>query len=177
MLLHSVQNWPWKNTVNWRTITLWSMLFISCGFNDSSLLLSTALFSLSGSFVVLGSDDLGLELHSWIFSLFLERSGPLACFPPPGGVLRDAQGEPGETGEPSGGAAWFHSVKTLLDINDGIVWSHNEPWIRLLSNVFGTVALVGVNSGKEGHEHALIENFSRKTPTLVLNALYECFPN
>ncbi|KAL7395362.1 hypothetical protein ABVT39_015126, partial [Epinephelus coioides] len=65
-------------------------------------------------------------------------------------VLRDAQGEPGETGEPSGGAAWFHNVETLLDINDGIVWSHNEPRLWLPPNIFGTVALVGVNTWKYG---------------------------
>lgn len=67
-----------------------------------------------------------LNSISWIFSPLLERCGTLACFPPPVGVLRDAQGVPGETGEPSGGAAWFHSVKTLLHINDGIVCSRNE---------------------------------------------------
>lgn len=67
-----------------------------------------------------------LNSISWIFSLLLERCGTLACFPPPVGVLRDAQGVPGETGEPSGGAAWFHSVKTRLHINDGIVCSRNE---------------------------------------------------
>lgn len=54
-------------------------------------------------------------------------------------------GLPGETGEPSGGAAWFHGVKTLLRINDGIVCSGNED---STSNVSGTVALVGVNRGK-----------------------------
>lgn len=54
-------------------------------------------------------------------------------------------GLPGETGEPSGGAAWFHGVKTLLHINDGIVCSGNED---STSNVSGTVALVGVNRGK-----------------------------
>ncbi len=117
------------------TTILLSKRFISCGFNDSSLLLPVALFTVSASFVVL--KGLGLGLHSWIFSLFLERCGTLACFPNPVGVLRDAQGEPGETGEPSGGAARFHSVNTLLDINDGIVWSHNEPQVELLSNVFG----------------------------------------
>lgn len=35
------------------------------------------------------------------------------------GVLRDTRGGPGETGEPSGGAAWFDIVKTPQDINDG----------------------------------------------------------
>ena len=120
------------------------MLFIGCGHSDSSLLL-TALFTVSGVFV----DRMVLDLLSRAeYFLFLERCGSLACFPPPVGVLRDAQGEPGESGEPSGGAAWFHSVKTLLDINDGIVCSHNELQVRLLSDVFGTVALVGANRWK-----------------------------
>lgn len=121
------------------------MLFIGCGHSDSSLLLLTALFTVSGFFV----DRMVLDLISRAeYFLFLERCGTLACFPPPVGVLRDAQGEPGESGEPSGGAAWFHSVKSLLDINDGIVCSHNELRVRLLSNVFGTVALVGASRWK-----------------------------
>lgn len=145
-VVHKDQSCPWTNTVYWYgPIMFLSMLFIGCGHSDSSLLLLTALFTVSGFFV----DRMVLDLISRAeYFLFLERCGTLACFPPPVGVLRDAQGEPGESGEPSGGAAWFHSVKSLLDINDGIVCSHNELRVRLLSNVFGTVALVGASRWK-----------------------------
>ena len=81
------------------------MLFISWRFNDSSVPVHGAWFTVSGSFVVFVTDVLGNQLlNSFSLPGKMCASGLL---PPPAGELKDVQGEPGWTGEPSGGTAWF----------------------------------------------------------------------
>lgn len=50
-------------------------------------------------------------------------------------MLRDVPGVPGESGEPSGEAAWFHGEKTEPYINGSIVCSHNEASFACLAQL------------------------------------------
>lgn len=70
-------------------------------------------------------------------------------------MLRDAQGEPGETGKPSGRAVWFHSENSLLEIIRTLSEAVSALGLDSLKRSLAQLALYVKIVGKKGQTHSL----------------------